>query len=211
MLFGKHCMMCAGPYTGGGSEPGGGGGNDGGNWAGPANGAIMMNDASATFFGPGGYNSGAGSCSDNWPRMGMLCTGSGGDGGDLTVRPTKNGTVGSTWSAPGNGVNDWVYAVVDLSQARTFQFASYGQMFSDGKTTHVKLDYMTTAPSGYVDAGWTPVHGEFALTNTSEQEWTNFTEVTARYVRVACRNNGSFGDSSWIELFSFKLTNGTGG
>jgi hypothetical protein len=202
MLFGKHCLMCCGPYTGGGSEPPPV--SDGDNWAAPSNGAFMMNDANNSFFGPNGYNSGSGDCSGSWPRMGMLCTGSNGGFG----YPSKGGSTGSTWQAPGNGPSDWSYGVVDLGQARTFSHARYGQMFSDGKTTHVKLDYMTTAPSGYTDAGWTPAHAEIGLTNDTVMATTDFAQVTARYVRVAARNSGSFGDAGWTELFSFKLYNG---
>ncbi|NBX24262.1 MAG: hypothetical protein EBR52_09245, partial [Microbacteriaceae bacterium] len=134
-------------------------------------------------------------------------------------RPTKSGGNGTTYSS---NTSTTYYLVIDLGQSRTFNRAVYYQMFADGKTTHAAMDYSTSLLT-YSDAGWTQAHAEGALDNVDRTGLTtgllsgtqgnlvsDFSTVTARYVRLRLRNTGAFNDPYYVELYKLKLFNSAG-
>lgn len=108
------------------------------------------------------------------------------------------------------------FAVVDLGVVRTFTTLRIFQMFSDGKVTEAAIyrhpNTGTTWPT-VSDAGWIEVKrskigaGKKVTSNSSVTCPTNldFSATTSRYVMFNFRNQGEFGDPSWIEIGGAKL------
>ncbi len=175
------------------------------NFAALENGAVMMDSASPTYFGPNRYDD-LGTCAQSYKSIGMLCAGTGSDY-DTTARPTRAANTVSTWYV--GSTSTWHYAVIDLGASRTFNTALYFQSAlgggGEGRVTHATLDYMTSSPSGYADGGWTVAHTSTALSESTDAVTATFADVTAQYVRVGCLNDGSLSNDSYVELYSFKL------
>ncbi|TDO22275.1 LamG-like jellyroll fold domain-containing protein, partial [Sediminibacterium goheungense] len=154
------------------------------------------------------------SCSESWRPFGTLC--------DET--PNTNSLTTSTKSNPNSGItfntggaNSTGVFVVDLGATQTFNLAQVYQMFSDGKTTHVRGFYhpstSATAPS-ITDAGWVEMFpetlvgpGAISGNNVTQPTEVSFNSTSARYVRFYVRNDGRYGSSTWIETRSIKLFN----
>ena len=167
-------------------------------------------------------------CSVSWDPQGTLC-----DEPDTTDSPTTSTKTdedsGATWygdtelgidqPAPVTGFlvvdacSDASCEAVDFNEARVFQ------MYSDGKTTHLRISVHSergdTAPS-WDDAGWMTVSDfETIGEGTSNEDFTvveNPTVISTgprvtRYVRFEARNDGSLldDDGDYIELRSVKL------
>jgi hypothetical protein len=108
--------------------------------------------------------------------------------------------------------SDGSCTTIDFNEARVFQ------MYSDGKTTQLRLSVHSetsgTAPA-WDDAGWTEVTGiedigEGTVLDEDELVVGDPTALltgnqTTRYVRVETWNDGSLGDSSFTELRALKL------
>lgn len=121
-----------------------------------------------------------------------------------TARSDKTNYIATTFTGGGSSSSPF-NIVIDLGESRTFTNARYYQTFADGKTTHAALDYSTTLQTR--TGTWTQAHAFTALDNssTSTGVQATFSSKTARYVRVRLYNDGSFGNSTYTELFGFKL------
>lgn len=194
------------------------------NFADTGNGATLPGTTpngaavSTNYFGPNPYSTSM-STSGSWTAICSFFS----NNSEVNTynRSTKSSGCGTTW---GNASSTTVqYVVVDLGQSRTFNRAIYYQMYSDGKTTHARLDYSTTLLN-YYDAGWTQAHAEGALDDLDRSGYTtnllsgtqgnlvsDFPYVTARYVRLGLRNTGAFSNSGYVELYHFKLFDTNGG
>jgi len=151
-------------------------------------------------------------CGESWRPFGTLCDETP-NTNSLTTSTKSNPNSGITFnsgSASGIGV-----FVVDLGATQTFNLAQVYQMFSDGKTTHVRGFYhpstSATAPS-ITDAGWVEMFpetlvGPGAVSGNSVTLPTEitFNNTSARYVRFYVRNDGRYGSGTWIETRSIKL------
>jgi hypothetical protein len=166
-------------------------------------------------------------CDDSWYPQGTLC-----DEPDTTDSPTTSTKTepdsGATWYAapdPGDegpitgflivdACSDASCEAVDFNEARVFQ------MFSDGKTTHLRISIHAergdTAPA-WDDAGWTMVTDFETIGAGTNIDFfvvegpaviSTGPRVT-RYVRLETRNDGSLAgeddDQSYTEFRSVKL------
>lgn len=172
-----------------------------------------------------------GGCDASYEPQGTLCDGGDGtDRSDLSSRP-DNTDAGATWNNPPGTVgvlvvdacHDGLCSRVDFSSITAFQ------MFSDGKTTKLRMyvhaETGDTAPA-WNDAGWTlvgtaSVAGDGFAVGAGEDQGdplgsgdpvnvagpstdTVVPAVTTRYLRFEAENDGSLDDSSYIELRSVK-------
>jgi hypothetical protein len=166
-------------------------------------------------------------CDESWDPQGTLC-----DEPDTTDSPTTSTKTvsdsGATWYAapdPGDDPPITGFLVVDACsdascEAVDFNEARVFQMFSDGKTTHLRIsihaDRGGTAPA-WDDAGWTTVTDFETIgagTNIDDLVVEDPTVISTgprvtRYVRFETRNDGSLAgdddDGSYIEFRSVKL------
>ncbi len=165
-------------------------------------------------------------CDDSWAPPGALCDDdaeapSSRHDPDVSVRVSQDS--GATWYAldgetlvRGQLIVDACATggceVIDFREARVFQ------MFSDGKTTAIRVFVHprrdATAPA-WDDAGWvelgteTPVGpgatADDGLTVTAPTVIDFGATHTTRYVRFEVVNDGTHGDTSYTELRSVKL------
>jgi hypothetical protein len=164
-------------------------------------------------------------CDESWYPQGTLC-----DEAPTTDSPTtstkQNEDSGATWD--GYDINDDLvtgYLVIDTCSdasctAVDFNEARVFQMYSDGKTSHLRLaiheERGDTAPA-WDDAGWSNVTdleaiGEGTDVNIDGLVVEDPTVIptgprVTRYVRVEVQNDGTLldDDGSYIELRSLKL------
>lgn len=164
-------------------------------------------------------------CDTSWDPQGTPC-----DEPDTTDSPTTSTKTdsdsGATWygepdlgdDAPITGFlvidacSDASCEAVDFNEARVFQ------MYSDGKTTHLRISIHDerggTAPA-WNDAGWNTITDFETIgegTNIDDYVVEGPTVISTgphvtRYVRFEARNDGSLpdDDGSYIELRSVKL------
>eukprot|EP00698_Gefionella_okellyi_P009387 TRINITY_DN2381_c0_g1_i2.p1 TRINITY_DN2381_c0_g1~~TRINITY_DN2381_c0_g1_i2.p1 ORF type:complete len:353 (+),score=51.42 TRINITY_DN2381_c0_g1_i2:226-1284(+) len=122
--------------------------------------------------------------------------------------------MGSTWTV-GDSTSNRGFLVVDMLQPRLIGRFSVFQMYSDGKVTHVQFfshpNMSDNAPRAS-DTTWQAVHKEIQVNNDGQlgdpqAEPATKLEVqpfTTRYLRVAARNDGQYGNNSYIELRGVK-------
>jgi len=118
--------------------------------------------------------------------------------------PIKTSYQASTFYT--SGANTWHYMVIDLgANVGTYSTAYFYQTFSDGKVTHVNIAFSDYSYD-YSTFLWSP-GASVALSNTNSgpAATISFSQRSQRYVRVGMRNDGSLGNPSYVELFSFKL------
>lgn len=161
-------------------------------------------------------------CFELWSPQGSLC-----DQAPTTDDPTRstrlNNSVGATFRDAAQGATglllidlcaDGSCASVDLDRAVVFQ------MFSDGKTTQLRLAAHTddaTVPA-WDDAGWRTIsRGARGFVDigpgvtvgdglqVSEPTVLPLDATNTRFVRVEVRNDGTYGDADYTELRSLKL------
>lgn len=164
-------------------------------------------------------------CDRSWDPQGALC-----DEAGTTDSPTTStkseADSGASWSAgpelddgapsPVTGFlvvdacsNDSCTAV-DFNEARVFQ------MYSDGKTTDLRISVHTErgdTPPAWNDAGWVAVTDFEAIgpgTSIDDYVVVDPTVIATgpqvtRYVRFEARTDGSLDDGDYIELRSVKL------
>lgn len=156
-----------------------------------------------------------GPCTNNWNNSGALCNSALPD--DKATSSKTNTHTGSTWSVGTAG--DTGVLIIDAGSAVSFSEARIFQMFSDGKTTHLRLAIHSTTsatPPAWNDAGWTIINtGDFVAigaggTTDAGLTVTDPTVIavgsrTSRYVRVEARNDGTHGSHGYIELRAIKL------
>lgn len=155
-------------------------------------------------------------CSEAWFALGTLCDQPADT--DSQVNNTKSdNNSGATWStqsnSPGRGI-----LVIDIGAAVDFDKLQAYQMFSDGKTTHVRFAIHPatgSTPPPATDAGWVPLSSGFetvgpgALAGNTVSQPTNYYygPQHTRYLRVEARNDGSYGAGNWLEIRSIKMFN----
>ena len=124
---------------------------------------------------------------------------------------------GSTWnnsSTPGSGAG---ILVVDLQSVQTIDRFSVFQMFaSDGKATHIQIFRHANAENAapdYTDANWIAISAETVVTagtnNTANNRIADPTKISVtqfstRYLKFAVRNDGRYGEGTYIELKGVK-------
>jgi len=120
---------------------------------------------------------------------------------------------GSTWYNNGSGYG---ILLVDLNQIRTINTFRVFQMFSDGKTTGIKIFRNTvytggTTPDSGSD-GWEEVTAGLTTIGTGTDNGTyisdpadiSVSDFQTRYIMLQVYNNGELGNSSYIELKGIK-------
>ena len=183
------------------------------NYLGYPNGARFVSISGEGSTTP--YGSTVGTCNEGdtgtWDYVQTICDRNGtyftANNKSFAFAPTSN--AGSTWSrglATEAGV-----LVIDLGKDRTYNELRVFQMFSDGKVTAVQLFENSSVPGTWtaafnktsVGAGsGSSVTGGYMVTNPTN---ISFANTTSRYVQLKFWNNGSYGSSSYIEVFSAKL------
>ena len=163
------------------------------------------------------------SCSSSWRPSGTLCNAAGtSDISNLSAK--ENSDSGATWrvsSDPAVGTvgvlivdacADGGCSTVSFSEAQIFQ------MFSDGKATHVRLSVHTetgSVPPAWNDSGWVDISGGYQAVGAGVNDLITSTvtspkviatgQRTTRYLRIEGKNDGTLGDTGYIELRSVKL------
>jgi hypothetical protein len=164
-------------------------------------------------------------CDDSWEPQGTLC-----DEAPTTHDPDVSTKTdydsGATWYGDGlaygsgtgvlvvDACSDGTCVEVDVNEARIFQ------MYSDGKTTHVRFFVHPdrgSVPPPWDDAGWQAL-GDFNVVDAgvdvnadgltvSSPTVVSLTPSVSRYFRMDVRNDGRHesGDTYYIELRSVKL------
>ena len=143
------------------------------------------------------------------------------DRGNYVDDPDKwfdtNSNDGSTWN---NNIGDYGILLVDLKQSRTINNFRVFQMFSDGKLTGIRIFRNTsftgdTQPASS-DAGWSEVTSGLTVIGAGSQQNTQIpfyihnpteistSEFSTRYIMLHVYNDGSYGDSGYIELKGIK-------
>jgi hypothetical protein len=155
------------------------------------------------------------SCSENWRPYGTFCDEAPTNNNHLASYRT-NFNAGATWNSGSGGYG---ILVVDLQDVKTFNALSAFQMYSDGKLTQLSMFYW---PAGNLEApasssqNWVSVFQNQNISAGSNQnnEVTNptifeFNPLQSRYLMFHCYNDGTLGQSAWIEVRSLKLFNKT--
>jgi len=159
-------------------------------------------------------------CSQSWYPQGTLCDESPTtDDPDVSTKTTQHS--GATWGGNGAELGTGVLVVdacetggcaaVDVNEGRVFQ------MFSDGKTTHIRFyahPEMGDTPPAWDDPAWRPL-GDFAVVDSAETVGAattvdmptvvSLTPTVSRYFRIDAQNDGRYGDPDYIELRSVKM------
>ncbi len=160
-------------------------------------------------------------CTQKWYPQGTLCDESPTtDDPDVSTKTTAHS--GATWEGNGAELGTGVLVVdacetggctaVDVNEARVFQ------MFSDGKTTHIRFyshPEMGDTPPAWDDPDWQPL-GDFAVVDAGEvvggdattvdlPAVVSLTPTASRYFRIDVQNDGRYGDADYIELRSVKM------
>ena len=211
MIFGSGGKLI---QAASGSAGGGGGGELSVSFTDEANGATLgqatfgSGSVSADYAGPSIYNSSM--TVGNW-TAGSFITSSSSNTDVLTRSAKASQTYGITFNGAGSSGSPF-NVIFDLGQVRTFNLASYYQMFSDGKTTHAALDISSTGNlETRTSANWTQVHDYVLLDNssTSDGAQATFSPQTSQYIRLRIYNDGRYGDGSYTELYHMKLFSGS--
>lgn len=183
------------------------------NFASTDNGATLGNttingsNVSSNYFGPDAYSLSMDS-TQSWHAVGAIFNDSSNVNSIARSNKSANNSASTFSASSTNTASSPAHIVVDLGQERTFNQARYYQTFSDGKTTHAALDYSTTGNlETYSSSNWQEIHGFVLLDNSSTSDGVsdNFSDITARYLRIRIYNDGRYGDSNWTELYNIKL------
>lgn len=155
-------------------------------------------------------------CASNWDAMQLLCDPS----------PTTNQVGSLTQYSEDTGYTSQIedesseaFIVIDLGNVYSFNKLEIYQMYgSDGKVTHAKLyassntsdtwpiqsdSSWSMVSSGDVNEGSTQA-GTGPFTNTSATTW-DFSATKGRYVMLVFQNDGTYGDTAYIEVAGAKL------
>ncbi len=143
------------------------------------------------------------------------------DRGNYVDDPDKwfdtNSNDGSTWN---NNIGNYGILLIDLKQIRTINNFRVFQMFSDGKLTGIRIFrntvFIDDTQPGSSDTGWSEVTSGLTVVDAGSQQNTQIpfyiydpTEIstadfTSRYIMLHVYNDGSYGDSGYIELKGIK-------
>ena len=158
-------------------------------------------------------------CTSSWSWAQILCDPKPTGGNTLPGRNSlthvfkKNPNAGITFSNSSSANSGFV--IVDLGEVRSFTTLRIFQMFSDGKTTDVRMaassEIGDTWPS-YQDGSWTDIVAKSpvgaGLTSGSYVSCPSvydFGATQARYLKFEIWNAGQFGSPNWIEVSAAKL------
>lgn len=157
-------------------------------------------------------------CSSAWQWVQILCDSDAGNTGTLrrndpsyVYKPGFNAglTIDSVSATD-------AFIVIDLGSVRNFTTLRVFQMFSDGKVTEAAIykhaSTGTTWPT-VSDAGWVEVKRAkisagkqvSASSSTTCPTSLDFSATSSRYIKLNFKNQGEFGDTSWIEVGAAKL------
>jgi hypothetical protein len=162
-------------------------------------------------------------CSSSWRPQGTLCD-EGLATNSLATSIKTNDNSGATWYAyddPEERVTGVLIidACSDSScSSITFNTARVFQMFSDGKTSDIRLythGELGNTPPAWNDAGWQGID-EFEIVASgidlsgdglivSDPTSLSFNTSTSRYLKIEVTNDGAYDDGDYIELRSVKL------
>ena len=179
-------------------------------------GATIPTHPDSLYFGPSGVEFGGtmGTCGvgdRDWIHA--LC-----DQAPNAIRSSEKTSPiqGSTWHA-GGGANTG-YMIVDLGQVRTFNELGVYQMHGvgvDGKVTHARMYTHpdTTGSTPFAgDEDWVPAFNEMPVgagvlsgNFVNSPTIIDFPDQTARFVKLAFRNDGTHGNPTYIGVRSVKL------
>ncbi len=183
------------------------------NFLGNVNGATLLN-----FTGEGSttpYSSTWGNCNEgdsgSWDYIQAICDRNGtyNTQNNKTHAFAPTSAAGSTWTR--GGADDAGIMIINLNQTRTFNELIIFQMFSDGKVTSVQLFENYSNPGIWtsvidktsVGVGYGyAVSGGYIVTNATN---ITFADTTVSSIMLKFWNNGSYGNPSYIEVFSAKL------
>jgi hypothetical protein len=159
-------------------------------------------------------------CDNNWEPQGTLC-----DEAPTTDDPelsTKTYYSGATWysssgkETTGILVIDACYdgscSLIDFNEVRVFQ------MFSDGKTTRIRLSIHPETgdtPPAWNDSGWQKLEDFKSVgagsnvsgdgVTVSKPTVLSVKPSRTRYILIEAQNDGTFGDPDYVELRVVKL------
>lgn len=157
-------------------------------------------------------------CTNSWYPQGSLCDETP-DTDSKTLSTKSNSDSGATWY---NSTQDTTGVLIidacSTGKCTTVSFvrARIFQMFSDGKTTQIRISVhpSTNTIPAWNDPGWVVVGNDFATVGAGTQTGSasvgdptviDLGSQTSRYIRVEVRNDGTDGDKNYIELRSIKL------
>ena len=157
-------------------------------------------------------------CSSYWMWVQILCDSDSGNSGTLrrndpnvVYKPNFNAgfTIDSVTATS-------AYIVLDLGAVKNFTTLRIFQMFSDGKVTEAAIyrhPSTSTAWPTVSDAGWVEVARskigaglqQYGSSTTTCPTSIDFSATSSRYIMMNFKNQGEFGDPSWIEVGAAKL------
>ncbi|MDX2189002.1 MAG: LamG-like jellyroll fold domain-containing protein, partial [Bacteroidota bacterium] len=156
------------------------------------------------------YSSLGGTCSSSYQPEGTFCD----EGAGLNSQTLSNKTTnasGATWFSGGaSGVG---ILVVDMSQVRNLSSFAVFQMFADGKVTHFRAyaHPNTSSAPAWNDGAWSALFSEGVVgagnlsgNNVTLPTIFNFATVSTRYLKFEFRNDGRYGNPSYIEVRAVK-------
>jgi alpha-tubulin suppressor-like RCC1 family protein len=177
-----------------------------------------------TYIGPNTYSAGSTDLtpSASWIPYGAFIASSFEQAQLITRDTGKSAPNATTFNGGGSAASPFSI-VLDLGQSRTFNQARFYQTFSDGKTTHIRLDVSSDGNlNARTSPNWTPItltnasgtavgqvdaNGYLIMDNSETSSGTvaSFNNVTARYIRVQLYNDGRYASASFTELYNMKL------
>lgn len=175
-----------------------------------------------TTFSGATVNSGSATspndCSSAWKWVQILCDSDAGNTGTLrrndpsvVYKPGYNAgfTIDSVTATS-------AFVVLDLGAVKNFTTLRIFQMFSDGKVTEAAIYRHPNTGSTWPtvsDAGWSEVARSkigaglqlYSDSTTTCPTAIDFSATSSRYIMMNFKNQGEFGNPSWIEVGAAKL------
>lgn len=171
--------------------------------------SATVNSASASY---------PNDCSSAWQWVQILCDS---DAGNLgTARRNSSTHVYKPGFNAGFTIDSVTatssFIVIDLGAVKNFTTLRVFQMFSDGKVTEAAIykhpqtngTWPTVSDAGWVEVKRSKISAGKQLNATSEitcPTSLDFSATSSRYIKLNFKNQGEFGDPSWIEVGAAKL------
>jgi len=159
-------------------------------------------------------------CDDSWEAIGLMCDTESTTDSKL-FSSQYDSDQGTSWE-----IEDEYYkqgfVIIDLGESRTFNELRSFQMFSDGKTSHLRFAVHPeegNEPPSYFSSDWTYVTAwNVVPAGTEEEDDEDGNSVvsgpgiielaniyTTRYLIIDAANDGRYGDEDYIEVRSVKM------
>ncbi|MEZ4368059.1 MAG: fibrinogen-like YCDxxxxGGGW domain-containing protein [Kofleriaceae bacterium] len=153
-------------------------------------------------------------CAEAWYAKGTLCD-EPPDVDSQTASTKSDPNSGATWRPNGDSSGAGIL-VIDVGSVVTFDLLQTYQMFSDGKTTHIRFAIHPATgatPPGAADPGWVLLSAGYEAVGAGVQAGNTVTSPssysygnqTTRYLRIEARNDGSLGSPNYLELRAVKM------